>query len=201
MMDDLTRILADVAQGRPEASERLVALLYGELRAMARRELAGERAGHTLQPTALVHEAYLRLAGGDGLRFESRAHFFAAAATAIRRVLVEHARMRARVKRGDGARRVDLSAVDPPQADEGMPAETLMAVDAALARLAGFAPALARVVELRFFAGMTIPETARLLERSETTVQRDWRLARAWLRGELGGEAGDWPGGGERDGP
>ena len=126
-MDDLTRILADVAEGRPEASERLVALLYGELRAMARREMAGERAGHTLQPTALVHEAYLRLAG--------------------------------------------------------------------------FAPELARVVELRFFAGMTIPETARLLDRSETTVQRDWRLARAWLRGELGAQAADGQAGGERDGP
>jgi RNA polymerase sigma factor (TIGR02999 family) len=156
---------------------------------MARREMAGERADHTLQPTALVHEAYLRLAGGEGLRFENRAHFFGAAATAIRRVLVEHARRRGRAKRGGGMPRVGLEEL--PDTSGTLPDETLVAVDEVLARLAEFAPELARIVELRFFAGMTIPETARLLGVSETTIQRDWRVARAWLRAELDGGDGD----------
>jgi RNA polymerase sigma factor (TIGR02999 family) len=192
-MEDLTRILAAVADGQPEAGERLVSLLYRELREVAQRAMSSERPDHTLQPTALVHEVYLRLAGGDGLRFESRAHFFGAAATAIRRVLVEHARRRVRVKRGGGARRVDLSAVEASAtgADGGeLPDDALMAVDEALARLSAFAPELARVVELRFFAGMTIPETARLLGVSTSKIERDWRLARAWLRGELEQDGG-----------
>jgi len=181
----------------PRPAEDLDALLYGELRSLAADFLRRERADHTLQPTALVHEAYLRLAGGSGLRFENRAHFFGAAATAIRRVLVEHARRRARVKRGGGAKRFDLADVEATatRGDGGaLPDDVLITVDDALARLGEFAPELARVVELRFFAGMTIPETARLLGVSETTIQRDWRLARAWLRGELdaqGSEEGE----------
>lgn len=186
VMENLTRILERAGEGDAQSARRLATLLYEELRSLARREMAGERPEHTLEPTALVHEAYLRLMSGEPVRFENRAHFFGAAASAIRRVLVEHARSRGRVKRGDGRARVDFDAVD---VEGAMPSEDLCALDEALGRLAEFAPVQARIVELRFFAGMTIPEVARLLSVSETTVQRDWRLARAWLKGELG--AGD----------
>ncbi len=185
-MDELTRILAQAGAGDEGASKRLAELLYDELRALARREMAAERVGHTLEPTALVHEAYLRLMTGENVRFENRAHFFGAAATAIRRVLVEHARGRARIKRGQGRARVEF---DPDQLAQPVDDEQLLSLDEELARLAEFAPQQARVVELRFFAGLSIPEVARLMSRSETSVQRDWRVARAWLKGQL--EAGD----------
>jgi RNA polymerase sigma factor (TIGR02999 family) len=129
-----------------------------------------------------VHEAYLRLVGGEETRFENRAHFFGAAAAAIRRVLVEHSRRRARLKRGDGRVRVELDAIDPaaPVSDED-----LLALEEALEELTTFSPESARLVELRFFAGMTIPEVAQVLRVSESTIERDWRLARAWLKGKL----------------
>jgi len=181
-MADLTRILQEAQEGKSGAAEELAALLYDELRAMARQEMAAERASHTLQPTALVHEAYLRLVGGEGSTFESRAHFFAAAATAIRRVLVDHARRRARAKRGGGEVPLPLDDLDPMAP---LPPAELLDLDAALANLARIDPFKARIVELRFFAGMTVEELARVLGASESSVRRDWRLARAWLRGEL----------------
>jgi RNA polymerase sigma factor (TIGR02999 family) len=181
-MADLTRMLQEAGDGRSGSAEDLAAALYEELRAMARQELSSERVGHTLQPTALVHEAYLRLVGGKSASFESSAHFFAAAATAIRRVLVDHARRRARVKRGGGETRVPLDDVD---ASEPLPPAELLDLDAALAQLARVDSFKARIVELRFFAGLSVEELAKLLGASESSVRRDWRLARAWLRAEL----------------
>jgi len=183
-MADLTRILRESRESRTGAAEELAALLYDELRALARQELAGERPGHTLQPTALVHEAYLRLVGGEGTSFENRAHFFGAAAKAIRRVLVDHARRRARAKRGGGAIPLSLGEMDPAQPISDA---ELLGLDEALARLAALDPVKARIVELRFFAGMGVDELARALALSESTVRRHWRMARAWLRGELSG--------------
>ena len=186
-MIDLTRILEEAKAGRAEAGEELAALLYGELREVARREMASERVDHTLQPTALVHEAYLRLVGGESPSFESREQFFAAAATAIRRVLVDHARKRAREKRGGDLNRRSLEDADPeaPILPEG-----LLALDEALEHIARFDPIKARIVELRFFAGMKVEELARVLRTSDSTILREWRAARAWLRGELDGSDG-----------
>lgn len=182
-MADLTRILSESRAGRTGAAEELAVLLYDELRALARQELAGERRQHTLQPTALVHEAYLRLVGTDGGgAFENRAHFFGAAASAIRRVLVDHARRRARAKRGGGVVVLSLDALDPAQR---IPDPELLGLDEALAQLAQLDPTKARIVELRFFAGLSVEELARALGLSESTVRRHWRMARAWLRGEL----------------
>jgi RNA polymerase sigma factor (TIGR02999 family) len=185
-MSDVDRLLDEARRGDAEASEQLAVLVYGELREMAQREMAGERPDHTLQPTALVHEAYMRLVSADGTTFENRAHFFGAAATAIRRVLVEHARKRAREKRGGGRARLDLdeSILAEPGRDQ-----LLVALDEALVELAEFAPNHARLVDLRFFAGMTLADIATLSQVSVSTVQRDWRIARAWLQGKL--EEGD----------
>ncbi len=181
-MLDITQILRDVQAGRVNAPDELAAALYEELRAVARHDLAGERAGHTLQPTALANEAWLRLFNGQESGFENRAHFFAAASTAIRRVLADHARRRQAAKRGGGAGRIPLEAVDL-----GGPvrSEVLLAMDEALERLASFAPLQARIIEMRFFGGMTMPELARVLSISVSTVERHWTLARAWLRSEL----------------
>ena len=181
-MTDLTRILGEIREGDAGAPERLAAALYDELRRMAGRQMAHERPDHTLQPTALVHEAYVRLVSGEVATFENRAHFLGAAAIAIRRVLVEHARKRARIKRGGDLQRVDLDDVDPAGP---VPDAALIGLDEALVELAGFAPRQARLVELKFFAGMSIPEIARLMQVSESTIQREWRIARAWLKGEL----------------
>ncbi len=187
-MSEVHRILQDAQDGRPEAAAELARRLYDELRELARRELAGERPDHTLQPTALVNEAYLRLVGpeGDGPSFENRAHFFGAAATAIRRVLVDHARARATAKRGGAAQRRSLESQDPAAPEE----QRWIELDAALAKLAGLSPRKARIVELRFFAGLNHAELARVLGVSEPTVRREWRLARAWLRDELEGADG-----------
>jgi RNA polymerase sigma factor (TIGR02999 family) len=186
-MSEIDRILADVASGVPGASDRLAVLLYDELREIARCEMLGERANHTLPPTAVVHEAYLRLLGPGARSFDNKAHFFGAAARAIREVLVDHARKRARLRRGGGAVHQDL--------EEGGPAEPArderwLALDECLQRLAALDPLKARIVELRFFAGMSMPEVAQVLGASESTVARGWRLARAWLRNELDGADG-----------
>lgn len=183
----ITQILQDVRSGRPGAPEELASVLYEELRAVARRDLARERSGHTLQPTALVNEAWLRLFTGPQSTFENRAHFFSAASTAIRRVLADHARKKQALKRGADRGRVPLDEVEV-----GGPvrSEDVLALDDALERLAGFAPLQARIVEMRFFGGLTTPELALALGTSESTVERNWRLARAWLRAELdGGDA------------
>ncbi len=166
----------------------ITALLYHDLRELARRELSSERADHTLVPTALVHEAWLRLGGPDA-SFESRAHFFGAAARAIRRVLIEHARRRTSARRDAGRAPTTLGQDAPAAADERDDGLWL-ALDAALERLAVFSPRKARLVELRFFAGLSADELARALDVSEATLRREWRLTRAWLRAELGEDAG-----------
>jgi RNA polymerase sigma factor (TIGR02999 family) len=167
--------------GDPHAAELLLPLVYEELRKLAVAKLAHEKSGQTLQATALVHEAYLRLVGDQ--RFTGRNHFFAAAAEAMRRILVENARRKARRKHGGGWQRQELPS-DLAGADE--PADDLLAIDAALAKLAQQDPLKARLVEMRFFAGMTGEQTALALGISPSTVDRHWSFARAWLRRELG---------------
>jgi len=185
---EITVWLARLKRGDAEALDRLVPMLYDELRGLARRLLDNERPGHTLTPTALVHEAYLRLSKERRIGVEDRGEFFAVAATAMRRILVESARRRRRAKRGGDGERVPLEAVDAiagSLSDEE--AEELLAIDAALDTLGGASPRARRVVELRIFAGLTLDETAAALAVNEKTVRRDWQLARAWLRRELGG--------------
>lgn len=186
-MIDLNQMLRSAEAGDAAAAEQLALRLYEELHDLARREMASERAGHTLQPTALVHEAYLRLAGGDGA-FVDRDSFFAAAASAIRRVLIDHARRRSREKRGGDRGRVPIDDLDvaAPLADEDW-----ISVDEALVRLAALDPLKARIVELRFFAGLTVVELAKATGLSESTVGREWRMARAWLRSQLDGTRAD----------
>ena len=181
-MTDITQLLADVERGAEGSAQRLAVLLYDELRIMARREMAGERQDHTLQPTALVHEAYLRLVGDADTSFDSRAHFFSAAANAIRRVLVEHARRRGRLKRGGDRVRIDLDSLQPVDEQRD---ERVLVLDEALKRLEELDPDKARLVELRFFAGMSVEEAARALKVSESTAFRNWRLVRAWLQSAL----------------
>jgi RNA polymerase sigma factor (TIGR02999 family) len=186
-MADLNQILRSAQAGDAQAARELAALLYDELRELARREMAAERPDHTLQPTALVNEAYLRLTANQGGTFADRDSFFAAAATAIRRVLVDHARKRAREKCGGALVRVPLDGLDvaEPLADED-----LVALDDALARLARFDPTKARIVELRFFAGLSLEELGKSIGASESTIRREWRMARAWLRTQLDGSRG-----------
>jgi RNA polymerase sigma factor (TIGR02999 family) len=181
--DEVTRLLVAWRDGQPGALDRLIPLVYDELRRQARRQLRQERAGHTLQPTALVHEAFLRLVG-QSAQWQNRRHFFAVASQAMRRVLVDHARARDAAKRGDGATRVTLDDA----AVEGRPAEVdVLALDEVLGRLEQLDPRQARVVELRYFGGLSAPEAAEALEVSLATVNRDWAMARAWLFRELGG--------------
>jgi RNA polymerase sigma factor (TIGR02999 family) len=177
-MADVTRLLDAAAAGDTRAAADLLPLVYDELRQLAARQLAGEKPGQTLQPTALVHEAYLRLAGDSGAGFASRRHFFAAAVQAMRRILVEAARAKGSRKRGGGRRRdrPDLDAL----AASG-PAEDLLALHDALERFAAHDPVKARLVELRFFAGLTLEQAAECLDISLSTADRAWRYARAWL--------------------
>jgi RNA polymerase sigma factor (TIGR02999 family) len=177
----ITQALADWANRDPTARDRLLPIVYEELRRLAHHYMRGERAGHTLQTTALVNEAYLRLAGIDALRWRDRAHFFAMAATLMRRVLVDYARQRARDKRGAGisVTSLDENAVAP------RPAVDVVALDEALERLAAADPQQSRVVELRFFGGLSVKETAEALGISAATVKRDWATARLWLYNEL----------------
>jgi RNA polymerase sigma factor (TIGR02999 family) len=179
-MNEFTRILSEVEAGDAMAAERLLPLVYDELRKLAAARMADERADHTLDATALVHEAYLRLVGEQ--HFEGRGHFFAAAAEAMRRVLVDHSRNRARLKRGGGTHRIDLDRLtDPARATD----EDLLALDDALERLALRYPQAAEVVKLRFFAGMTLDEAAEALRLSLRTANRHWAFARAWLAADL----------------
>jgi RNA polymerase sigma factor (TIGR02999 family) len=183
-MSELTRILNAIAQGEPNAVHELLPLVYDELRRLAEQKLAQEAPGQTLQPTALVHEAYLRLLGPAGQgRWNDRGHFFAAAAQAMRRILIDNARRKQAQKR-DGGRRVELQDVPaPPSA-----AEDLLALDEALTRLAAADPAAAQVVQLRYFAGLSIDEAAQSLGLSRATAYRHWTFARAWLLQELAGD-------------
>lgn len=180
----VTELLRAWGAGEAHASDALVRVVYAELRRQASRVLIGEREGHTLQPTDLVHEAWLRLLDRRDVRWESREQFFAIAAQVMRRVLVDHARTRLALKRGAGAVQVSLTDVDDPSA-ESIDAMDVLALDEALERLAAFDPQKARVVDLRYFAGLSIPEAAAALGVSPATVGREWAVARAWLRREL----------------
>jgi RNA polymerase sigma factor (TIGR02999 family) len=183
-MDDVANLLSGLSQDDPKASEQLFPLVYDELRRLAAQQLANEASGQTLQPTALVHEAYLRLTGKDGAEqsWDGRGHFFAAAAEAMRRLLVENARRKQRVKRGGGQQRISLEAAESVvQA----PSEDLVALDEALVRLTAHDPVKAEVVKLRFFAGLTMPQVALTLNISLATAERYWTYARTWLYAEL----------------
>jgi RNA polymerase sigma-70 factor (ECF subfamily) len=176
----------DWRDGDRAALERLLPLVYGELHRMAAHYMHGERRGHTLQTSALVNEAYLRLADYRQMRWQDRAHFFAVAAQAMRRILVDHARRRGNQKRGGDVRKVSLDEALIVSDDR---AAEVVALDDALARLAEIAPRKSQLVELRFFGGLGIEETAEVLQVSPGTVMRDWTLAKAWLRREMtGGE-------------
>ena len=178
MAGDITQLLRQWREGDGSARDRLVAVLYPELRALADRQLRGERSNHTLQPTALVNEAYLRLSGLERLEWQDRGHFVHMAARVMREVLVDHARRRQAAKR-DGGQQVTLTSLElaAPEA-RGLDA---LALDAALARLEQLDPDKARVVELRYFGGLSIEETAEATGSSPATVKRHWQAARAWL--------------------
>jgi RNA polymerase sigma factor (TIGR02999 family) len=184
-VSEVTRILQSIEQGQTGAADELLPLVYRELRELAARKMAHEPPGHTLQHTALVHEAWLRMVGREAPRFENRAHFFAAAAEAMRRILVESARRKNRLKRGGEWTRVTLD--DVQLATESDPA-ILLGIDQALEKLAREHPEKADLVKLRFFVGLSIPDAARALNISETTAKRHWAFARAWLYGELAGD-------------
>jgi RNA polymerase sigma factor (TIGR02999 family) len=182
-MCDVTQILSAIERGDPGAPEKLLPLVYKELRALAAQRLAREAPGQSLQSSDLVHEAYLRLVGeGDEKQWDGRAHFFAAAAEAMRRILVERARHKKRVKHGGGRLRVDLEAARCLEQDES---EDLEAIDEALDKLAAEDPAKAELVKLRFFVGLTMPEIAQVLKISLATAERQWTYARTWLYAEL----------------
>lgn len=184
---DITRLLREWQDGRQDALESLMPLVYRELHTLASRYLSHERRSHTLQPTALVHEAYLRLAGAQTIDWQGRAHFYAIAARVMRRILVDHARDGKRQKRGGGQVLAMLDGVDVP-APSPVDAADAVALDRALGRLESLDQQQAQVVELRFFGGLTIEETAEVMHLSTGTVKRDWVVARAWLYRELAGE-------------
>jgi RNA polymerase sigma factor (TIGR02999 family) len=182
-MSDVTRILNAAQSGDPSAAEQLLPLVYEELRKLAAARMANEAAGHTLQPTALVHEAWLRLTGNDAQApFANRAHFFAAAAEAMRRILIERARRKGTEKRGGDWRRIDLDRVDiAAEADD----DTLLLVNEALEKLATEDGNAAKLATLRFFGGLTLEEAAQVLGVTERTANRYWAFARAWLFDEM----------------
>jgi RNA polymerase sigma factor (TIGR02999 family) len=180
--DTVSRLLDDARHGDAAALDRLLPLVYAELREIAGAHMRRERPDHTLQPTALVHEAFLRMAGSAALSAQDRTHFLRTASQAMRRVLVDHARARNAQKRG-GALHVTL---DEAIAGQREPAVDMLALDDALTRLGAAEPRWAQVVELRYFAGLEIPEVAAALGISPATVKRDWQFARAWLSKELG---------------
>lgn len=184
--EHVTRILQAVRDGDSKASAELLPLVYHELRELAQHRMANEPPGHTLQATALVHEAYLRLLGktADEPQWDSKGHFFAAAAEAMRRILVERARKYGRIKHGGGRRRVPIDDV-ATLSDRDTDSDELLALDEALQRLEAINPRQARVVKLRHFAGLTIEETARATDVSPATVKTDWLYARAWLHREI----------------
>jgi RNA polymerase sigma factor (TIGR02999 family) len=184
-MSDVSQILTDISNGAPDAASRLLPLVYGELRRLAAHKLSREAAGQTLEPTALVHEAYMRLVGGDTARqWDGRGHFFAAAAEAMRRILVENVRRKRSLKRGGDRARQEF---DEAQLVAAEPCEDLLALDEALDRLAEKDAVKAELVKLRYFAGLTIAESAKALGISDATADRYWAYARAWLHQELTG--------------
>jgi RNA polymerase sigma factor (TIGR02999 family) len=184
---DATGLLVAWSNGDQSAFDKLVPLVYQELHALARRSMRSERAGHTLQATALVNEAYVRLIDVNRIRWQNRSHFFAVAAQTMRRILVEFARQRHRQKRGGDAVRVTIDDVDVAQEQSA----DLVALNDALSTLASFDPRMGQVVELRFFGGLTVQETADVLKVSPETVMRDWKTAKVWLLRELSRERRD----------
>lgn len=187
-MSDVTRILEQLEQGDQRATDRLLSAVYDELRRLAARKLARERPGQTLQATELVHEAYLRLLGGGDARWDSSVHFFGAAAEAMRRILVEAARRKARLKHGGGRRRFELDEADAITISDPI---DLMALDEALERLAYEDATKAELVKLRYFAGLTVEQAGQILGISRATADRYWTFARAWLYKEI--SKGDEP--------
>jgi RNA polymerase sigma factor (TIGR02999 family) len=182
-MSDVTQILTAIEQGDPKAAEQLWLLVYDELRNLAAQRLARENPGQTLDATALVHEAYLRLVSQDGPRsYKDSAHFFAAAAVAMRRILIDNARRKATRKRGGGLSRQEIDDLAAPAADD-----ELLALDEAMTKLAAADPLKAKLVELRYFAGLTSDQAAAVLDISPTTADRHWAYARAWLQAEVRG--------------
>jgi RNA polymerase sigma-70 factor, ECF subfamily len=181
---DLTRLLQDWSRGDADAFDKLVPIVYDELHALARRFMRRERADHTLQTTALVNEVYLKLVGKSAIQWQNRAHFLAVAAQVMRRILVTHARRRVAGKRGGPALRLALDEAMAPVSEKGI---DLVALDAALTRLSEIEPVQARLVELRFFGGLTIEEASAVLEISAATAKRKWVAAKAWLFRELKG--------------
>src|SRR5258705_9129787 len=184
-MNEVTRILSAIERGEPRAADQLLPLVYDELRELAAQRLAHEKPGQTLQSTALVHEAYLRLVGPhDARRWDSRGHFFAAAAEAMRRILVNRARDKRRLKRGGGQERLDWNSLEV--ADDASD-EDLLAIDVALQALMAEHPICGELVKLRFFAGLTLDQAAECLEIGQRTADRYWSFGRAWLYNELRG--------------
>jgi RNA polymerase sigma factor (TIGR02999 family) len=181
-MSDVTRILDAIGNGDPKASNELLPMVYEELRRLAAHKMANEALVQTLQPTALVHEAWLRLTGGENVKWDGRAHFFGAAAEAMRRILIDNARRKQALRHGGGQRRLDIEEVElaaVPQDDQ------LLALNEALEKLVAHDSRKAELVKLRYFAGLTINEAAELLQISEPTAKRDWKYARAWLYNEI----------------
>ena len=181
-MNAVTCVLSAIEEGDPKAPEQLLPLVYDELRKLAAQRLARESPGQTLQATALVHEAYLRLIGSESPSWNSRGHFFAAAAEAMRRILIENARRKRAEKHGGDLQRVELDGVDVP---EDAPTEDILAVDEALSRLAAEDPTKAELVKLRYFGGLSVEDAARVLGISRATADRYWAYARVWLYSEL----------------
>ena len=179
---EITRLLGEVRHGKAEAADELIPLVYNQLRTLARGYLQGERGGHTLQPTVLVHDALMRLLGNQSMDWQNRAHFFAVASQIMRRILIDYARSHRAEKRGGAVRRLSLEEdliYDWRQAD------ALLDLDHALDKLEGYDPRLSKIVEMRFFGGMTEDEAAEVLCISVRTVKRDWQFARTWLYGEM----------------
>lgn len=187
---ELTVVLQAASEGDPKAASELLPLVYSELRKLAQARMAKTPPGNTLQPTALVHEAYLRLIGSDADDWNSRGHFFAAAAQAMRQILVEQARRKASLKAGGGYKRVDLSGFDAG-IEVDLPAEDLLALDEAVARLERLDPRKGKLVVMRYFSGMTNQEAAAALDVSVPTVENDWRFIRAFLYDQLCPRDGD----------
>ncbi len=184
-MSDVTRVLSAVERGDTSAADELLVLVYQELRRLASQKLAQEKPGQTLQATALVHEAFIRLVGDESVKWDSRTHFFAAAAEGMRRILVEAARRKGRVKHGGELERRELQEWDAIEVPSSV---DLIALDAALDKLAQKHPTMARLVQLRFFTGLTVEEAGKMLGISRATADRRWAYARAWLYKEIGPE-------------
>ena len=178
-MSDVTRMLKAIEEGREQEAEKLLPTIYNELRRIATSKMAGEAPGHTLQPTALVNEAWIRMFGGADLRIEGRAHFFSVAAEAMRRILVESARRRRSLKRGAGERPLGL---DDVQLFQSLPSDEMLAIDEALDLLAKEDPKAADLVKLKYFVGMTMEDAAQALGISLRSAERTWKYSRAWLR-------------------